>query len=312
MSAPEDGRVVVCIPTYRRPVQLARLLRALRAQRDVDAFEIVVGNNDDHALDASTEMHDTTLPPFREIVVATRGVSAVRNTMIDAVLCDPSVRWIACLDDDQIPADDWLSALLAAGTRYDADLVGGPVVRTVSQPTFWSDCAADTSYLPTAPGPTAMLNEAGNLLLATRFLRKLGRPPFSLDFGLSGGEDYEFFLYARSRDARIVWQPTARVHEPLPEERLTLRGVVGRFYAIAAYQARADRRYRGTPHVLRTIAIDFARIPVATARSLLRDRPIGRAIGVVTQYAAIAAGRVAGLAGARHERYGQDVTVPRP
>ncbi len=303
--APAD--VVVCVPTYRRPQQLAQLLRALAAQTGVGPFEIVVGNNEDRALSSYAELSAADLPAIRVVPVATRGVSAVRNAMIADVLSRrPDARWIACLDDDQEPAADWLSRLVAAGAAHAADLVGGPVTRPAPVRTFWSHGAADTSYLPTAGGPVATLNEAGNLLLSTRFLRSLDRPPFALDFGRTGGEDYEFFLHARSRGARLIWAPEARVVEPLPGDRLTFRSFVWRFYAIAAYQARADRRYLGTWHVIRTAAREAARGPVWVLRSLVRDRSPVRAVGIVVQHASIVAGRLVGLFGLEAERYARD------
>ena len=218
------------------------MLEALARQRVVQGFDILIGNNDVRDLFTYPELSAPGLPPFRVISVTTRGVSAVRNAMISEVLGRPAVpRWIACLDDDQIPADDWLSQLVRAGNASDADLVGGPVVRQPDTTTFWSGLASDTSYLPSRAGPTAMLNEAGNLLMSTAFLRALGGPPFSVDYGRTGGEDYEFFLRAKCRNAHLVWAPEARVSEPLPADRLTFRSYVWRFFAIAAYQARADR-----------------------------------------------------------------------
>ena len=301
-------QVVVCVPTYRRPVQLVRLLEALGRQRGADPFDIVIGNNDDRPLSSHPELRRKDLPAYRVIEVETRGVSAVRNALVSDVLARlPQVRFIACLDDDQYPEEAWLAQLVGAGIEYDADLVGGPVLRSVPIETFWSSGAADTSYLPTVSGPTTMLNEAGNLLLSTKFLRAIGRLPFSLDFGRTGGEDYEFFMLAKSRGARIIWAPEARVHEPLPEDRLTFRSYVWRFYAIAAYQSRADRSYRGIGHVLRSIGVTVVKAPAVLLRSLVRDRSLRKAVGIIVQYSAMVAGRIVGLAGRRAERYGKDM-----
>lgn len=297
-------RLVVCVPTYRRSAQLARLLHALEDQRDVDAFTILVGNNDDRPLRDWPELRDPALPAFREMQVTIRGVSAVRNAMLDEAARDPTVRWIACLDDDQVPDADWLSVLVAVGRRHDADLVGGPVLRTAAASTFWSHAATDASFLPTMTGPTTMLNEAGNLLVATRLLRRLDRPPFSLEFGRTGGEDYEFFLFARGLGARIVWAADARVVEPLPADRLTARGFGWREYSIAAYQTRADLRHRGVPWVVASIARAALRVPLSAWRAMRRRPRLASFVGALYQAFAGLAGRIAGLAGLRAERYG--------
>lgn len=299
--------VVVCIPTYRRVPQLVALLRALANQRPGKPFGILIGNNDRSDLAALLRERPETLPACDVIQVATRGVTAVRNAMIARVLAEgEAVRWIACLDDDQIPAHDWLEKILSAAVRFDADLVGGPVHKIPTVETFWARGAADTSYLPAAEGPTATLNEAGNLLLSTRFLRTLGRPPFSTDFGRTGGEDYEFFLHALSRNARIVWAPAAVVSEALPGDRLTFRGFVWRFYSIAAYQVRADLAYQRRGTVLARAGWQLAKSPAVLARSLVRDRDPAIALGIVLRSVATAAGRVVGFVGVRAERYGSD------
>jgi succinoglycan biosynthesis protein ExoM len=303
-SAP---RIVVCVPTYRRPVQLAALLTRLQSQRGAPAFRILVGNNESRALSSYPVLNEPSLPAFEVLDVTTRGVSAVRNAMVRWCLDrEEGLEWIACIDDDQIPAEDWLSQLIATGGRHRADLVGGPVLKTVSETTFWSRGAADTSYLPKAEGLTETLNEAGNLLLSAAFVRGLGRPPFSLDFGRTGGEDYEFFLCARQRGARIVWAPDARVTEALPGDRLTFRGYVWRFYSIAAYQARADRLYGQARRVLRSIVLEPLLAPPRLVRSVIRDRDLAMAMGIVIRSVAVTAGRIVGLAGVRAERYATD------
>ncbi len=299
--------VVVCVPTYRRPTQLARLLKALAQQRNAPAFDILVGNNEAGDLRRYPELAAYGLPLFDVIDVSARGVSAVRNAMIDAVLRGgDDVRWVACLDDDQVPDEDWLAQLVGTGERFDADLAGGPVRKTVSSTSFWSRLAADTSYLPAAEGLTTTLNEAGNLLLATRFLRGLKRTPFLLEYGRTGGEDYEFFLHARHLGARICWAPEARVVEALPDDRLSLRSFAWRFYSTSAYQARADRSYRGMWFVLRTIAVQAVKAPVVVARTALVQRDVQTVVGTVVRCVCALAGRIVGLAGVHAERYAPD------
>ncbi len=300
------AHVVVCIPTYRRPAQLAALLAALGRQVGAPPFAIVVGNNEPRPLSSHRELAADDLPPFIVIDVTRRGVSAVRNAMIAHVLERMDAAWIACIDDDQVPADDWLAELMAAGDRERADLVGGPVSRTVTESTYWSTSAADTSYLPSEAGLVDSLNEAGNLLLSTTFLRTLRRPPFSEDFGRTGGEDYEFFLCARRVGARLAWAPAARVDEALRGGHLTFRGYLWRFYSIAAYQARADRAYFGPWSTICRTAVEAGKTPLVLMRSVFRERSAARAIAIVLRSCAIAAGRIAGLLGARAERYGGD------
>jgi succinoglycan biosynthesis protein ExoM len=60
----------------------------------------------------------------------------------------------------------------------------------------------------------------------------LGRPPATFDdaFGLTGGEDIEFFARLSRRGATLVWCDEAEVHEPIPHSRLSKSWVLRRSF----------------------------------------------------------------------------------
>lgn len=310
-NSTRENAVVVCIPTCRRPEKLAALLRALKLQTFAEPFSILVGNNDSRDLDTYPVLADPDLPPRTVIAVATPGVSAVRNALVAAALHAPEPpAWIAFIDDDQVPAPDWLAALVATGRRHAADIAGGPVRLVAEVETLFARAAVDKPYLPKAEGPTGMLNECGNLLLSTAFLARFGREPFSADFARTGGEDYEFFLAALARGARLVWAPDAHVTEAVPLSRLTAKGFAWRSYSTAASQSRADLRHLGTGPLIAKIARELAGTPVAAARALTRERDWKLAAGLVFHRLSCSTGRVVGLFGTRAERYGGPDPVP--
>ncbi|WP_181705436.1 glycosyltransferase family 2 protein [Chthonobacter rhizosphaerae] len=304
-GVPSPVHVVVCVPTYRRPEKLAALLQGLARQTAAFPFAILVGNNDARDLATYPVLSGPGIPAHDILTVDTPGVSAVRNRLVARALERyPDTPFLAFLDDDQVPEPDWLAELVAAGERHRADIAGGPVEMSASVETVWARAAVDKSYLPKAEGVVPMLNECGNLLLATAFLRRLGREPFDMEFARTGGEDYEFFLHAIGRGARLVWAPRAIVREEIPPSRLTLRGLAWRSFSTAASQSRADRAHHGLAPVLVKIAREAAGTPVVTGRALARDRDWRFAAGLALHRLSCSAGRIIGLFGARAERYG--------
>ena len=119
--------ITVCICAFRRPALLKRLLEKLQEQRTngLFSFSVVVCDNDVEQSAASV-------------------VSAARNgAAIDIIYCSESRKnialarnkalehargnFIAFIDDDEFPTDDWLEKLIAACDKYRADGVLGPV-----------------------------------------------------------------------------------------------------------------------------------------------------------------------------------------
>jgi len=59
------------------------------------------------------------------VIEMRRGIPFARNTAFDHA---GSADWVAFLDDDEEASTEWLDQLLAVQSRYDADVVTGPVV----------------------------------------------------------------------------------------------------------------------------------------------------------------------------------------
>lgn len=296
--------VVICIPTYKRPDQLRSLVEAISRQNVSFSFGVFVGNNDQvHIPDSILRTSDLLF--IKELMIKEKGVSIVRNTLIAAALSyEPSSRWIAFIDDDQVPAADWLQKLLATGERFNADMVGGPVQKVPVKPGFWSSAVA-SHPAPRPEGQVSMLNETGNLLLSTDYLRSLERLPFSPVFGRTGGEDFEFFLYSSRHNAKMYWSPDAHVTEEIPEQRTSFKGLVTRSYCQYAYQARARRLHLGQRRTLLFLAKHFSATPLVFVRILVSSKSLALASGVVVRRVAGAFGSLSGLLGVKPVAYGQ-------
>jgi glycosyltransferase involved in cell wall biosynthesis len=110
--------VVVC--TYRRAEKLPACLDALARQTIRDRVEvIVVDDGPDDATAAVAARYDVRLVRHSE----NRGLAAARNTGIAA----STAPIVAFTDDDCVPAEDWLEALLEPYDKPDVVAVGGRV-----------------------------------------------------------------------------------------------------------------------------------------------------------------------------------------
>ena len=130
----QNRHISVCICTFKRPQLLTQLLDRLDDQRTdgLFAYSVVVADNDPEQ-------------SAREVVKALSSTSHVRVTYCsepqqnialarNKVLQHAEGDFIAFIDDDEYPQDDWLYRLLTTCVEYGVDGVLGPV-----KPYFESD-----------------------------------------------------------------------------------------------------------------------------------------------------------------------------
>ncbi len=99
-------RIVVLIPTYRRPTDLERCLRAIAAQRRFPDSVVVVHREDDR--DSLAVLRSATARiPLTCVGVREPGVIAALNAGLAAAAGD----LIAITDDDAAPRPDWLARI---------------------------------------------------------------------------------------------------------------------------------------------------------------------------------------------------------
>ena len=104
--------VSVCIPTYRRPEGLARLLDSLgrmKVPHDLRA-EVVVVDNDPEASAAPLASRYADFPlPIRWVHEPEANISVARNRSVD----EARGEWVAFVDDDEVVDEGWLAAYWA-------------------------------------------------------------------------------------------------------------------------------------------------------------------------------------------------------
>jgi hypothetical protein len=297
--------VILAIPTFRRLALLETLLTRLTPGLDGRGVEILVGDNDCAAdVAALVARFQTQGVAIHYLPVSDRGVAQVRNALIaETSRRWPTWRWIAMLDDDGIADATWLQTLIACGDKFDAHLVGGPVIGVL--PENATALARNSIFASRRRWPTGLvetLNTTQNLAISRRCVELLSPPLFNSRYGASGGEDYDLFRKTARAGGRIVWCDEAEVTEPAPPERLTQRGLLHRYYTTGLYMSLIDAAYDGAPATWRVGVKGLARSVLDLTIGLIsrgEDR-IAKAVLGSAHYI----GRLAGSAGVVSRRYG--------
>lgn len=310
---PERPCGVIVIPTFRRPEGLAKTLcHVARLVTTADLTVLVADNDLEQQAGVSVVrrlQRDGYRFPLRCITVAQTGVVRVRNVLLAEALSVPNATFVACLDDDEWPAPDWLSALLDMQQQTGADAIGGTVLPVFTAPPPAWIGRMELYWQEARDGSVDMLWATSNVLLSRAMIAELGPEFFDPRFGRSGGEDTEFFHRARAAGFRFAWASAAVVFETVPESRLSLNWMIKRSFRIGGTNALIQLGYRykrlGRARVL---AKACGRLLVTAVRSLLpllgRSHPRrSQAVARFLFLSARSLGEVAALSGYRFVSY---------
>ena len=258
--------VVVAIPTFRRPLWLTRLLRALERIETTARVSVLVADNDaDEArgLQACGELVRTGYRwPVDAITVPERGISQVRNALVEhALALHGGDFFFAMLDDDEWPCAGWLENLLRVQRETGADIVQGPVLCEYPYPPpLWAVLANGCAAPRQGSGPIGRVDAGGNVLIASGCLARTNAPWFDPQFGLTGGEDKDFFVHMARLGVRFAWAEDAVAHTSIPESRMRLSWALKRAFRAGNCDLRIVRKYDRS---LATLAGESAKLAAA-------------------------------------------------
>ena len=224
-----SDHISVCVCTYKRPSLLANLLRALQKQETEGLFSysVVVVDNDknESARDTVQSIKDESTIEIKYYVEPRQNISHARNMSIEKA----KGNLIAIVDDDEFPTYDWLLHLYKTQRKFKADGVLGAVLPSFEQePPSWITRSKVYFWRLERPvtGTVLTAGNTGNSLIK----RSLIRPDtmFNPHFGMSGGEDAEFFEKLIEKGHVFVSCREAVVHEVIPPERGQTRYLIKR------------------------------------------------------------------------------------
>ena len=307
---PDAVRLVVCVPTFKRPDLLEQTLRSLAAQRDAPTFTILVVENDGVRREGAQRA---------SAVLAQLGVSA-------AVIVEPrqgnckayNALWrfalsrfggleaVLGIDDDELAGPGWLAAHVAASESLKAGIIGGSVTPIFEDPigeTLRAHPIFRSHYQTT--GPVPIIYSSANYLIRADVLRQMGYPFLDEAFDFTGGGDTDLFTRARAAGIRFGWCHEAAMTEIMPARRtqadwIRARGIRnGQISTLIARKAA-----RGPADHIKRIVHSTALLAASPLRALWLGARSGNA-KVGTYHMLVAWGRITAEFGQRVEQYRQ-------
>jgi len=221
--------ICVCICTYKRPELLKRALEELAKQNTNGCFSysIVVADNDagQSAKQIVAEFGSACDITITYCVEPEQNIALARNKALEYAKCN----FVAFMDDDELPATDWLVTMMKTLIEHNADGALGPVRPFFDrQPPDWLVRGKFCERPEHQTGVELHWRQArtGNVLFRRGILEGVSFP-FREEFG-NGGEDQDFFMRMMERGHRFVWCNEAVVYEVVPPERCERRYVLKR------------------------------------------------------------------------------------
>jgi succinoglycan biosynthesis protein ExoM len=215
----EQLHISVCICTYKRPDLLTRTLETVCSQRTDSLFtySVVVADNDraESGRAPVAEIVTRFAVSVRYCAEPRQNIAMARNKAVENATGD----FVAFIDDDEFPGNDWLLTLFKTIREYNVDGVLAPVnphfndgaPQWVIQGGFYDR--------PTHPtGLTLQWGQCrtGNVLLK-RELFAGDAEPFKPE--CLSGEDQDFFRRKIENGHKFIWCHEAPVYEVVPAVR---------------------------------------------------------------------------------------------
>lgn len=215
---------------------LRACLDSLAAQIVPEGFDLsilVVDNEPEPNNRAVVDAFRPTSPfPVHYVHQPRRGIAVARNAIIDKAMA-LRASWIAMLDDDETAEVDWAAGLMVP-EYIEVPVLSGRQILVYPEPRpFW---AQDDSKLP-KEGEALPTSTTTNV----RFSAELPRSGLRFDegFGLTGGEDRDYFCRAREMGFDIRSTRRAITRETVHPSRATYFGQMHRaLWSAAAAQRR--------------------------------------------------------------------------
>jgi len=250
-SAPIEStkKVCICIPTFRRPIGLKRLLTALPQLTGPFELTVIVADNDPAGgaglkVAAQLQAQGYKLP-LLAIPAPERGIAPTRNALVAAALDRTDASFIAMIDDDAWPAPTWLELLHRTLLQTGADMANGSVHYLYEdRPLRGLPEFGALGRKRMREGLVPILYTTSNLLARRAVFERMKRPWFDADHRLTGGEDDDFFVRAKEEKHRFATSPRALIVELVPATRATRQFLCERSFAHGASWAYIRRKRR--------------------------------------------------------------------
>ena len=257
-----------------RPQGLDALLAALDRQRHGSgasaAIRVVLNQAVDAPYQAVLDAAAARGTPFAWRICLEPGIPAARNALV-AWLLEEQAEACVFLDDDELPASDWLATLLRLRTKHPQAILTGPVLAApAGPPSFLARHGAYDRVRRLPSGALAREAYTNNTLVPRAVLEALG-PSFDRRFTRTGGSDTEWFRRAAAAGFEIRYVQELVVRETVEEARAPLWPLLKRWLRNGTTDTLIRRRQRpGIATVLRVLGRGTARTAAGFGGALLQ------------------------------------------
>lgn len=239
MTHSELFKVVIGIPTYRRPQTLRRLLGSIGKMILPDGIqvEVLVADNEGAegmGLALIESVKKGYRWPLQGIAVLKRGLSENRNELLQYGFGVLKADALVMLDDDMWVQPQWLDEVVRMQKETGAGIVTGqmvPVFPKGAQEWVFNLGIYQNSRHFTS-GVVPMIWGAGNIIVMRDVWERWPEVQFNPAFSLTGGEDEDYFNSLKEKGVVFAYAPGAVSHEMFEGERITRRWVVWRAFRI--------------------------------------------------------------------------------
>lgn len=307
---PQTSKIVIGIPTFRRPQGLRRLLISIAEQRAPFLPVIVVADNEGErgaGLKVVRELQSRGNYPFpiHGVPVPDRGISQVRNAIMRVGFEELKADALAMVDDDEWVEPGWIAALVAMQKEVNADVVGGLVLPEFErEPPKWVRHLNLYSWPCHRSGQVELISGSASILFGSRLAAEFRDERFDPAFSRSGGGDKELFVRLKRKGAIFAFAPEAISHEHFGASRITMRWAIERAYRIGIGDARILtthlRSRKGWIVELGKIVAAFAVAPVQIVLAWSMPQRMRGIITLARQF-----GKLSGFLGYRLNVYDQ-------
>ncbi len=246
----ESLKVVIGIPTYKRPIGLRRLLDSIASQVCNFIPVVLVADNEGdkgQGLQVVEQFKVEGYPwELHAIPVNDRGISQVRNAIMHYGFEHLGATHLAMIDDDEWVEPQWIAELVKVQLDTAADVVGGSVSPEFEfeRPDWVQGLHIYYESNPGVSGRIALVQGTTNVLLARSIVERFPSEKFDTFYSLVGGGDKEFFTRIKSLGATFAFAHQAQAHELFTATRVTKKWAIERAYRIGAGDMRIIRKQK--------------------------------------------------------------------
>jgi len=232
--AARPDHVSVCICTYKRHDDLIRLLAAIEKQHTGGLFtySVVVVDNDRSESARATVLAFAAQSRHRidYHCEPVQNISLARNRAVTSAAGE----FLALIDDDEWPSENWLLAMYETLQSHGADGVLGPVKPCFEQqPPRWVERGKffekpRHQRLRTGSVLRWTDTRTSNVFIKSGVFKAPNGAWFDPALGKGGAEDVEFFSRVIGLGRKFVWCQEAPVFEMIPPRRYQRRFMLKR------------------------------------------------------------------------------------